>query len=52
MTYPRRFPQGGRQLALLREGMDTERDIWIVPLSGEGETLRAGEYDFTKALLI
>lgn len=33
----------GRQLALVHDGKTTARDIWLVPLKGEGETLSAGE---------
>ncbi len=40
---PERISPDGRHLALVREGKNTQRDIWLVPLSGEGETLCAGE---------
>ncbi len=32
----------GHTMALVREGKNTMRDIWLVPLQGEGETLTAG----------
>lgn len=40
---PEAISPDGRQLALVREGKTTQRDIWLVPLSGDGESLRAGE---------
>ncbi|HXF12429.1 MAG TPA: hypothetical protein VN517_04710 [Terriglobales bacterium] len=40
---PEAIAPDSRQLALVREGKDTERDIWMVPLNGKGESLRAGE---------
>ncbi len=40
---PETISPDGRELAFVREGKNTERDIWMVPLNGEGETLRAGE---------
>ncbi len=40
---PEAISPDGRQLAIVREGKNTARDIWMVPLNGEGETLSAGE---------
>lgn len=33
---PEAIAPDGRALALVREGKSTERDIWLVPLNGEG----------------
>ncbi len=33
----------GHMMALVREGKETARDIWLVPMEGQGETLRAGD---------
>ena len=35
---PEAISPDGRELALVREGKNTERDIWMVPLNGEGKT--------------
>jgi serine/threonine protein kinase/Tol biopolymer transport system component len=41
--YPESISPDGRTLALSCEGQNTERDIWMVPLRGEGENLQAGK---------
>ncbi len=40
---PEAISPDGRELAIVRKGKNTARDIWMVPLNGEGETLSAGE---------
>ncbi len=40
---PTSISPDGRTLAIVRRDQDTQRDIWTVPLQGEGETLQAGE---------
>jgi serine/threonine-protein kinase len=41
--YPRSVSPDGRTLAITRQGVDTLRDIWLVPLEGEGDRLEAGK---------
>ena len=40
---PESISPDGRMLALNRNGEKTQRDIWMVPLHGEGDTLQAGK---------
>lgn len=40
---PEAISPDGRELAIVSEGKNTARDIWMVPLNGDGETLSAGE---------